>query len=374
MKIGFDAKRAFNNAAGLGNFSRNSIAALARQYSGDQYFLFNPGSKRPLFAAPENAAEIRPEHFWWKSLNNAWRTFQITRLAKKLDLDIYHGLSHELPVGLEKTGIKSVVTIHDLIYIRYSEFFKRIDRNIYDRKFRHSCRVADRIHAISEQTKRDLIQFFAVPEEKIEVIYQSVHPVFYEKTNDTEKQLINDKYSLPEKFLLTVGTIEPRKNLLALLKGMVSSEVTVPLVVVGKPSSYKEKNDEFINASRDRLSVVYLSGIKDAELALLYQMAEVMIYPSLFEGFGLPVAEAQAAGCPVITSDTSSLPEAGGDAAIYIDPAKPEAIGQAIANLLADKNLREAMILKGKANAQRFTAENYAKQLKQLYNSLSDAR
>lgn len=374
MKIGFDAKRAFNNAAGLGNFSRNSIAALARQYSGDQYFLFNPGSKRPLFAAPENATEIRPEHFWWKSLNNAWRTFQITKLAKKLDLDIYHGLSHELPAGLEKTKIKSVVTIHDLIYIRYSEFFKRIDRNIYDRKFRHACRVADRIHAISEQTKRDLIQFFAVPEEKIEVIYQSVHPVFYEIVTDTEKQQIKDKYKLPEKFLLAVGTIEPRKNLLALLKGMVDSGIAVPLVAVGKPGSYKQKTDEFINASRDRLSVIYLSGITDTELAVLYQMAEVMIYPSLFEGFGLPVAEAQASGCPVITSDTSSLPEAGGDAAIYIDPAKPETIGQAIATVLSDKNLRETMIAKGKANAQRFSPENYAKQLKQLYKSISDAR
>ncbi|OFX51614.1 MAG: hypothetical protein A2066_06215 [Bacteroidetes bacterium GWB2_41_8] len=374
MKIGFDAKRAFNNAAGLGNFSRNTISALSRQYPCDKFFLFNPGSKRPLFVAPGNAAEIRPEHFWWKSLNNAWRTFQITRLAKNLDLDIYHGLSHELPAGIEKTGIKSVVTIHDLIYIRYSEFFKRIDRNIYDRKFRHACRVADRIHAISAQTKRDLIQFFAVPAEKIEVVYQSVHPGFYELVTDTEKQQIKEKYNLPEKFLLNVGTIEPRKNLLALLEGMEVSEINIPLVVAGKPTSYKLKADEFIKANPDRLSVIYLSGITDTELAVLYQMAEAMIYPSLFEGFGLPVAEAQASGCPVITSDTSSLPEAGGDAAMYIDPAKPETIGQGIVTLLSDKNLRETMISKGKANAQRFTPENYAKQMKQLYNSISNAR
>ena len=374
MKIGFDANRAFNNAAGLGNFSRNTISALSRQYPCDKFFLFNPGSKRPLFVAPGNAAEIRPEHFWWKSLNNAWRTFQITRLAKNLDLDIYHGLSHELPAGIEKTGIKSVVTIHDLIYIRYSEFFKRIDRNIYDRKFRHACRVADRIHAISAQTKRDLIQFFAVPAEKIEVVYQSVHPGFYELVTDTEKQQIKEKYNLPEKFLLNVGTIEPRKNLLALLEGMEVSEINIPLVVAGKPTSYKLKADEFIKANPDRLSVIYLSGITDTELAVLYQMAEAMIYPSLFEGFGLPVAEAQASGCPVITSDTSSLPEAGGDAAMYIDPAKPETIGQGIVTLLSDKNLRETMISKGKANAQRFTPENYAKQMKQLYNSISNAR
>jgi len=173
---------------------------------------------------------------------------------------------------------------------------------------------------------------------------------------------------------LNVGTIEPRKNLLALLEGMEVSEINIPLVVAGKPTSYKLKADEFIKANPDRLSVIYLSGITDTELAVLYQMAEAMIYPSLFEGFGLPVAEAQASGCPVITSDTSSLPEAGGDAAMYIDPAKPETIGQGIVTLLSDKNLRETMISKGKANAQRFTPENYAKQMKQLYNSISNAR
>lgn len=370
MKIGFDAKRAFNNAAGLGNFSRNTITALAGQYPDDQLFLFNPGNKEPLFSAPQNSAEIRPERFWWKNLNNAWRTFQITKLAKNLDLDIYHGLSHELPAGIEKTGIKSVVTIHDLIYIRYSEFFKRIDRNIYDRKFRHACRVADRIHAISEQTKRDLIQFFAIPEGKIEVIYQSINPVFYEKAEDTEKQRIGNKYKLPEKFLLTVGTVEPRKNLLALLEGMVLSEINIPLVVVGKPTKYKLKVDEFIQASPNQLNVILLSGIQDAELAVLYQMATVMVYPSVFEGFGLPVAEAQASGCPVITSNVSSLPEAGGDASWYINPVNPKEIGAAIATLLADQNLCESMVDKGKTNAQRFTPDNYAIQLKQLYNIL----
>ncbi|HAQ20338.1 MAG TPA: glycosyl transferase family 1 [Prolixibacteraceae bacterium] len=370
MRIGFDAKRAFNNAAGLGNFSRNTITALARQNTGDQYFLFHPGIKNPLFLPPENSVEIKPEGIFWKTLKNSWRTLRIANQAKNLKIDLYNGLSHELPVGIENTGIKTVVTIHDLIYIRYPEYYQAIDRTIYDRKFRHSCRVANRIHAISEQTKQDLISFFAAPEEKIEVIYQSVNPLFFQENTWDQKIAIRHKYQLPEKFLLTVGTIEPRKNLLALLEGMVLAKLYIPVVVIGKLTSYHLKVQKFIEADLNRLEVFFLPKIKDEELAVLYQMAEVMVYPSLFEGFGLPVAEAQASGCPVITSNTSSLPEAGGSAALYINPKNPEEIGITIKSLLADQILRKSLIEKGKINAQRFTGENFAQQLNQLYNSV----
>ncbi|MDP3434914.1 MAG: glycosyltransferase family 1 protein [Bacteroidota bacterium] len=371
MNIGFDAKRAFNNTAGLGNFSRSTITALASQYPDDRFFLFHPGNKKPLFTAPENATEIKPKNLAWKILKNVWRSFQISKLARELHLDIYHGLSHELPAGIEKTGIKSVVTIHDLIYIRYPDFFMKIDRNIYDLKFRHACQAADRIHAISKQTKRDLIQFFSVPEEKIEVIYQAVNPLFFEVCTEEQKLAIRKKYQLPEEFILTVGTIEPRKNLMNLLKGMVSEKINIPLVVVGRSTGYQQRARTFIE--ENRLQVFFLHGIKDAELAVLYQSATAMIYPSLFEGFGLPVAEAQASGCPVITSNTSSLPEAGGDAAIYINPDNPKEIGQAIKSLLASQSQQETIIAKGRINAQRFTPEKYAIQLRQLYKSIIHA-
>jgi len=368
MKIGFDAKRAFNNAAGLGNFSRNTISALSRQYPEDSYFLFHPGGTHRLFVAPENSSEMKPEGFWWKIWKNLWRTLRISRLADQIELDIYHGLSHELPVGIEKTGVKTVVTIHDLIYIRYPDYYTKIDRNIYDQKFRHACKVAHCIHAISEQTKQDLIRYFTVPEEKIKVVYQAINPIFFEQKEPEAKKQLQEKYQLPERFLLTVGTIEPRKNLLGLLEGMVASQIKIPLVVAGKPTSYQLKVQSYLEANPERLQVIFLSGVEDSDLAVLYQMAEVMIYPSLFEGFGLPVGEAQASGCPVITSNTSSLPETGGDAVWYINPEKPEEIGIAIEGLLAKPNQRETMIAKGKINAQRFTSENFATQLKQLYN------
>ncbi len=370
MKIGFDAKRAFNNAAGLGNFSRNTIAALARQHPDDKLFLFNPGEKRVAFTAPKNSTEIEPVTLWWKTFSKVWRSLQISKLVKQHELDIYHGLSHELPSGIEKTGVKSIVTMHDLIYLRYPEFFSKIDCAIYDAKFRYSCRVANQIHAISEQTKADLISFFSVPEDKIKVIYQSINPVFFNPVDTDLKFQLRKKFQIPERFILSVGTVESRKNLLALLEGMVMTKAYLPLVVVGKLTSYHHKVQKFIEADLNRLQVIVLPRIEDSELAALYQMAEMMVYPSLYEGFGLPVVEAQACGCPVITSNTSSMPEAGGDAAIYINPEKPEEIGHAIAKLLSDNELRDSLIAKGKINAQRVTPENFVVQLKQLYNSV----
>lgn len=372
MRIGFDAKRAFNNAAGLGNFSRNTIRALSRQFPNDRYFLFHPGNSNPLFIPPNNSIEVRPKSILWKSLRYGWRSFRVGGLAKKLDLDVYHGLSHELPVWIENSKIRTVVTIHDLIYLRYPEYYHRIDRKIYNQKFRRACKVATKIHAISAQTKQDLMTYFFVPEEKIKVIYQSINPVFFERVGEEQKQEIRKKYQLPQKFILSVGTVEPRKNLLGLLEGMILSKMYVPLVVVGKLTEYQHKVQKFIEADLNRLEVFFLSQIQDDELSVLYQMAEVMVYPSFFEGFGLPVAEAQASGCPVITSLTSSLPEVGGDAALYVNPVRPDTIGKALKKVLADSTMRDSLVSKGLINAQRYTPANFARQLKHLYNTLLD--
>lgn len=370
MKIGFDAKRAFNNAAGLGNFSRNTINALYSEYPNDKYYLFNPGSKKQLFINPEKTIVVKPEGLVWKNLKKAWRTYHITKLASSIELDIYHGLSHELPAGIENTDIKTVVTMHDLIFLRYPEYFKRADRIIYERKFRHACRIADQIHAISNQTKDDLVNYLDVNEKKIKVIYQSINPIFNVSSDSELRKIIASKYNLPEKFILTVGTVEARKNLLRLLQGMGLANIEIPLVVVGKPTEYQNIAQKFIFSETKKLNVIFLKDVQDDELAELYRMAEIMIYPSVFEGFGLPVAEAQASGCPVITSNRSSMPEAGGDAAIYVNPENPFEIGNAIETLLNDKIIRQSMIEKGIVNSQRFTMKIMANELKLMYNNL----
>lgn len=370
MKIGFDAKRAFNNSAGLGNFSRSTIMSLAQYNPECRQFLFSPTANHSLFAAPKEATVIHPQGLWWRTFKNAWRSVKIEEEAERLKLDIFHGLSHELPIGIEYSGIKTVVTIHDLIYLRYPAYFKKIDRAIYDRKFRYACQVATRIHAISEQTKYDLISYYNVPEEKVDVIYQSINPLFFNELDEAQKKAVRLKYHLPERFLLTVGTVEPRKNLLGLLEGMLSSRIDLPLVVVGKSTEYRKKAQQLIDSRPRELKVFFLTGVNDTELQALYQSAEAMIYPSLFEGFGLPVVEAQASGCPVITSNISSMPEAGGNAAIYVDPEKPYEIGRVIETLLNSSAIAGKLIENGIENAQLYTPEHYARQLIKLYNNI----
>ncbi len=369
MKIGFDAKRAFNNRAGLGNFSRNTIRALTSYYPGDQYILFTPRILPEIFKVPVNSRVVTPEMFWWKMLQSPWRSFRLASLAKKHALDLYHGLSHELPVGIEKTGIKTIVTIHDLIFLRYPELYKKADRAIYNKKFRHACRVATTIHAISEQTKADLISQFHVPEQKIKVIYQTINPDNFQKIPEEEKKAVLRKYQIPTEFILNVGTIEPRKNLLALLEGMVSANIHIPLIVAGTPTSYLKPVQEFI--SRHKLNVHFISEATDSEIRALYQSAQLMAYPSVFEGFGLPVAEAQACGCPVVTSSASSLPEAGGAAALYADPRQPQQIGDQLKKILDDSDLKNKLITDGKSNAMRFSDITFARQMNELYKTLA---
>ena len=329
-----------------------------------------PSAHHSSFTLPENATAIFPLGLWWKTFPNAWRSVRIAREAEDLKLDIFHGLSHELPIGIEFSGIKTVVTIHDLIYLRFPEYFNKIDRAIYDRKFRYACQVATKIHAISEQTKYDLISYYNIPEEKIEVIYQCINPLFFDEVDETKKKSVRQKYHLPERFLLTVGTIEPRKNLLGLLEGLLTSRIDLPLVVVGKSTDYRKKAQQLIDSRAKELNVFFLSGVNDEELHALYQLAEAMIYPSLFEGFGLPIVEAQASGCPVITSNISSMPEAGGNAAIYIDPEKPEEIGRVIETLLNNSAIAGKMIEKGIENTQLYSPLHYARQLINLYKNI----
>jgi glycosyltransferase involved in cell wall biosynthesis len=367
MKIGFDAKRAFSNRAGLGNFSRNTINALHRFYSENEYLLFTPDNKQNLFTSPGASRMITPGNVWWKTLKAAWRRYHISKLFDREKIDIFHGLSHELPVGIEKTDVKSIVTIHDLIFIRYPEYYRATDRQIYLRKFKHACILADRIHAISQQTKNDIVEFFDIPERKIEVIYQSCNPLFYQQFSEEEKTDVLEKYKLPDQFLLSVGTVEKRKNLLNILKALVKYEIEIPLVVAGRKTNYMLEIDDFIQKNKGKLKVHFLTGTSDRELGVLYQSSEMLVYPSVFEGFGLPVIEAQASGCPVITSRSSSMPEAGGEGAVYVNPVSEKEIGNAIREIMNDREYRDKLITEGRKNAERFTPEIFARQMHKLY-------
>ena len=296
--------------------------------------------------------------------------YKISKLLTYNNIDIFHGLSNVLPFGIKESGIPSVLTVHDLIFLRYPNYYKKIDQILYRYLTTHSCHNATKILAISHQTKNDLVNLLGIDPQKIEVIHQSCNNYFYEKVEESRKETIRLKFNLPDKFILCVGTIEQRKNQLAILQGVVQENLDIPIVLLGKPTEYMRQLDEFIEKNNMSKQLIFLHKTSLAELQAIYQMAELMVYPSFYEGFGLPVLEAQASECPVITSNISSLPEAGGDAALYINPENPEEIGQALTTVLSDQTLRESLIAKGKINVRRYTPEKFAKELEQLYNSI----
>tara|TARA_B110000003_G_scaffold169287_1_gene169132 strand:- start:316 stop:1437 length:1122 start_codon:yes stop_codon:yes gene_type:complete len=373
MKIGFDSKRAFLNNTGLGNYSRDTIRVLKNFYIDNIYYLYTTkktrNSRLTFLEDSKNTLICTPKSLFNKVLKSYWRSFSIVSELLNQEIDIFHGLSNEIPFGIEKTNIKTVVTIHDLIFIRYPNLYNTIDRNIYFKKFKSACDRASKIIAISKQTKKDIIEYFLVSEEKIEVVYQGCNKVFQNDINKKRKDEISIKYNLPKEYLLYVGTIEVRKNLLTVLK-VLKELPKKKLVVIGNGKAYKQKCLQFISEYRLKDRVTIINKIDINEMAAIYQNAKLFIYPSIFEGFGIPIIEALFSKIPVITSKEGCFSEAGGPHSMYIDPMSENEIKDAINEIENSNKLREKMIKEGYKYAQRFKDEEIAKNLMVVYKNL----
>ena len=382
MNIGFDAKRAFHNGTGLGYYSRTLINSLSAFHQEHQYYLFNPKPGELFQLKGENLHEVLPTGLFNNLFRSAWRSSWVKKDLSRLKIDLYHGLSHEIPIGIKKTGIKSVVTIHDLIHERYPEQYNPIDVRIYNKKFRYACEHTDKVIAISEQTKRDIIEFYKTPAEKITVCYQSCNPAFGQIISEEEKAEVKKEYDLPDQFFLYVGSIIERKNLLNVCKALflLREDLDIPLVVIGEGGKYKQQVKDFVLQSRLEKKVIFLSDNDKAKTApafrsaavfpAIYQSAIAMIYPSFFEGFGIPVLEALWSRLPVITSNVSCLPEAGGQGAYYVNPAISEEIAAGMKKIFEDKNFADSLREKGWLHAQRFTQQKCANAVMEVYKSL----
>lgn len=375
MKIGFDAKRAFTNFTGLGNYSRSTVKILADFFPNNSYYLYNPRvpseSQIQFLDLPHHSeVHIRiPKTFFYESFPSLWRRAGITKDIQKDGIDIFHGLSHELPLGIEKTNIRSVVTIHDLIFLRYPEYYKAADRKIYASKFKHACEVADLIIAISEQTKKDIIEFFNINPSKIRVVYQSCADIFHQKTNEIMLMKVRVKYQLPERFILNVGTIEKRKNAMLIVKALKQTNENIPLVIIGRETSYVAEIKDYLKINHLEHRVIFLHHISFDELPVVYQLANLFVYPSRFEGFGIPIIEALQCGIPVIAASGSCLEEAGGPSSIYVSPDDTEGMTKAINQLLLE-NKNPERIAAGKKYVERFHQQNIANDLMNVYKEL----
>ena len=371
MKLGFDAKRLLNNLTGLRNYSRTLVSGINQVAPEHELYLFTPKKKyhndsREFFKEPYQAVTPKTR------FKAYWRSVSSVRKIKQLKLDIFHGLSHELPLGIKKTGVKSVVTIHDLIYKTYPNDFSFFDRLIYDFKFTYACKNADKIIAVSQSTKNDIVKYYGTPESKIEVIYQSCHQQFKQTLSADEISNILLPYQLPNQFMLFVGSIIERKNLLNLIKAieLLPETINLPLVVVGKGNSYLKKVNAYIKEKKLEDRIVFAPQVRYKDLPALYQKASVFIYPSVYEGFGIPVIEALWSKTPVITSNCSSMPEAAGDGAFLCNPKEPASIAEGIAKIIGDKNYAQELIEKGSMHIKRFENDVVTKQVLSLYQSL----
>ncbi|WP_454045825.1 glycosyltransferase family 4 protein [Chryseobacterium sp. Marseille-Q8038] len=364
MKIAFDAKRFFHNTSGLGNYSRDLVRILSEYQPENEYLLLNKNKSE----RGKDILEHPNVHFIETSKGNFSRQLKMGKDAQKQNADIFHGLSGELPLKWDSKPIKKVVTIHDLIFVRYPQYYSFFDRRIHFWKFKKAADMADKIIAISEQTKRDIIQYLKVPETKIEVIYQGCHQAFKEHQSPELMQEVKEKFRLPERFILNVGTIEDRKNLLNIVKAVNGTEI--PLVVVGRKTKYFQKIERFLKKNKMEKQVLFLEGVSMDELACLYKLADIFVYPSFFEGFGIPVIEALFSKTVVVTSNTSCLPEAGGKDSVYINPGNDLDIRAKIKFLWENESERKRREEKGFEFVQKFNDEPIAKQLMNFYQKL----
>jgi glycosyltransferase involved in cell wall biosynthesis len=387
MKIGYDAKRFFNNATGLGNYSRTLVHTLAKYHPEHEYHLFTPKMNASIHqnlveeyvieaAKSKGGANVLYPHLP-EGFNNKthplWRSYFIKKDLQKADIQLFHGLSGELPLSIPK-GMKTVVTIHDLIHERYPQFYPFFDRKMYSWKFKNACKKADVVVAISEQTKHDIIDFYNIPESKIKVIYQSCDPRFRAvRTSNLAPDYFFRKYDLPNNYLLYVGTINERKNLMSLLRAFAAYESkNVKLVIVGwgGNSVYFNKVISFIYQNKLVERVKLVPNVSSEDLPFIYKNALALVYPSFFEGFGIPIIEALWSGCPVITSKGSCFAEAGGRESLYINPEDSDGIYTSIYNLMEDNALRQRMITKGLEHVQQFDEQLIGNQWITLYESL----
>jgi glycosyltransferase involved in cell wall biosynthesis len=374
MKIGFDAKRLYCNATGLGNYSRTIVKNLSVLFPENEYHLYSPEIKD----LPESTFflnnPILKTHLPKSPFKALWRSYFVNKQFKRDQLDIYHGLSHEIPFGIRQTKIKSIVTIHDLIFKVIPETFPAIDRHIYNLKFRYSCQVADKVIAISESTKNDIVRFYNIDPAKIEVVYQSCNPLFFDVEPPVTMEETAGSYALPSQYLLYVGSVEERKDLKTLIRAMdlLPKGLKIPLVVIGRGKKYMQETKRLVNQLKLDKYVIWIEDLQNNQhLKTIYQNAEIFIYPSKYEGFGLPVIEALLSKTPVITTDSSSLPEAGGPDSFYFKSGNAEELSHGIEDVLTNENLRKNMAVKGYEYAiKKFNVKKTTRDLMDIYQTI----
>ncbi|MGB6420537.1 MAG: glycosyltransferase family 1 protein [Anaerolineales bacterium] len=375
MLIGIDATALPPQPGGAGSYIIHLIRALASLSSECQFTIFAHHSGRDLIDSPPSSRMnwvLVPDKNPARRL--VWEQVTFPRLVRQSRVGLLHSLHYTRPLSL---SCASVVTFHDMTFFLYPHLHTRSKRIFFPTAIRLSARLADALIAVSENTKKDAVRLLGVPGDKITAIPHGVGEEFHPITDAALLEGIRRKYKLPQDFILNVGIVEPRKNLALLLKSyqrLHSQGISLPLVIVGGLGWMYE--DVFRQAeSLGIKEQVYFTGyVPDHDLPIIYNLARIFVYPSIYEGFGLPPLEAMACGTPVITTAVSSMPEHVGDAGILIPPQDEKALTNALQKLINDSTLQEKLSSKGLERASQFTWKRTAQETIKVYNRVLTAR
>ena len=335
LSVGFDAKRIFENATGLGSYGRTVVRDLRRMMPQVSVHLFAPRYSMDNLATDlandPAVTTVFPSMAWQRPLWRQW-----------------------------------------LIFRFFPDQYSLNDRSVYDFKSCLACKSANIIIAASESARRDIVECYRIDPSKITVVYQGCDASFYQRVPASEMEEMRLRYRLPRDYLFTLGTMIERKNLFGLVRAwsQLPRSCAIPLVVVGRQTRYSDGVRAWLRQNALESSVYFLSDVPNADLPTLYQGARAFAFPSHYEGFGIPVLEALASGVPVVTSNVSSLPEAGGGGALLIDPNSQEEITAALEKVLVDESVRERLAIQARRHLERFTPERLIADLMQVYQDV----
>ncbi|MCX6030230.1 MAG: glycosyltransferase family 1 protein [Chloroflexi bacterium] len=371
MTIYFDISAAVHRRAGLGRYAE-SLARELRPLLGDRlaFFYNREQGVEPLVGMEDvPSRSIALGYKPWRMLVWAGQAAHVGFNRLIPGAELFHATEHLL---LPLRGVPTVLTVHDLIFRRLPQHHKPLNRWYLNLTLPLFCRRATHVIAVSEQTRRDLIAAYRLPPEKITVIQEAADPRFGPQPPEAVTA-VRARFGLPDRYVLFVSTIEPRKNLIRLLAAFErvhAAGLTDALVIVGKRGWLYDDFFAALERSPARQAVIFPGYVPDADLPAVYAGSQVFAFPSLFEGFGLPVLEAMACGAPVICSNTSSLPEVAGDAALLVDPLDVDALTDALHRLLADPDLHADLARRGLAQAARFSWAQTAMKTLAVYRRL----
>jgi glycosyltransferase involved in cell wall biosynthesis len=374
-RLGFDAVRALRNRTGLGHYARLVLEGLAEVAPDRELHLYTPRPADPRYATLPDAigGHVHPPDSPWRApiARQLWRTFRLGHDVRRDGIDLYHGLTQEIPRDLPRAGIRSVLSVPDLLYLTRPELFRPVDRRSYHWRYRWSAEHADLLIAISDGTRRDLVTHFEVEPARVVVLPPAVDPRFAAPVSAEALARVAARYEINGPYMIAVGTLEPRKNQRLAIEALALMPDDAPrLVLVGRDGGSAALLARLARARGVAHRVTTLTAVSDGDLPALVAGAVLANYLSTGEGFGMPIVEAMAAGVPVVATQAANLEDAGGDATVYVPADDPAALAAAWSAWLGDPIRRAERAERARAHARRFDHRLLAERLVAIYDAV----